>query len=180
MCIETSISPSCRTLRPGTGTKVLGGHLSRTVGPGDMGDTAQGNHRGNGVAARRGVAKVAANAGASLDLDSTNERSAIYKTWVGAGDRLVLVDLVTGDRGSQGQPGLGIVGDLIEFGYAFGVHNQVETPASSSHLHQQVRAAGQHPGSISLGCHQFYGFVDGVWLRRNQLLPISHLLAVGL
>jgi len=115
-----------------TGAKVFRRHLSAAIGSHDMGYSAHGYDRRDGIATGRGVAKVPTQAGPALDLYSAYQRGGINEPRVDRRDFFVLVDLIAGDRGPNGKSVLGAVAQLVKLGNPFGVYDKIQATASGS------------------------------------------------
>jgi hypothetical protein len=64
----------------GRGTEILNGHLAPTVRPGDDADRSMDDERGDRVGGGRGIAQIAAHAGAPLDRRAAHQRDGVNQT----------------------------------------------------------------------------------------------------
>ena len=129
--------------------------------PGDVAHAFQRDQHRNAVGRRRGVAQVAAETGPALDLDTADERDRVHQARIRPGNRFVLIDQAAGHRGADDQPLGGVTGELVDLGDVLDIDEQIDVAPPLADLHDDVRAAGEDAGAISLVVQESRGVGDG-------------------
>src|SRR4051812_11635625 len=83
-----------------SGAEVFDRDPALASGAGDTAGGLEGDQQRHGVGTGGGVAEVAADGGAALDLDAADECRYFRQSWVCLCDRGVSVDAITGSGGA--------------------------------------------------------------------------------
>ena len=121
--------------------EILDRHLASPIRSGDDGRGAVGDERRDRVGRGRGVAEVAAEAGAALDLHAADEGGRVNEAGECARDHLVVVHAVAGHGCAEHQAAAAIKEHLGQFGDALDIDNHAGCGAPFTQRHQQIGAA---------------------------------------
>jgi hypothetical protein len=127
----------------GTDRNGLDRHFAYAFDPHDPCNRAGGHQSRHAVGGRGGVAQIAAHGGAALDLDRADQLDAVDHARPGLGERRMVHDLHAGHRGAQAKPAI-FGNDLAQFGDLLDVDQKLRLDQIGFHLHDHVRAAGEH------------------------------------
>jgi hypothetical protein len=102
------------------------------------------DQRRNRVSRRRGIAQIAAQAGASLNLYAADQLRSIDQPGKAAGDLGVVVDAMAWHRGADVQPFAWVIVERADLVDALDIHHQISLQLAFAQRNDQVGAAAQH------------------------------------
>src|SRR5260221_5551886 len=127
----------------GTDTEVFSRDFPNAGGSGDAASGAKSDQDRHGIGAGRGVAQVAADRSAALNLDAADEGGDVGESRIDLCDRGVSIDSIAGNGGAEREAVLRVVVDLVQLGDALEVDHEAGGLASRPPLDQQVCAPGK-------------------------------------
>ena len=126
--------------------EIFNGDGPATAWPGDARGGSEGNKQRDGVGAGRGVTEVPPEGSPALDLGPADPRSNFGEGRKIRLDNGVRGEAVTGDRGTDDEPGDGVEVERVEFRDLLDVDDVIGFFATGTELHDKVRTAGEEPG----------------------------------
>ena len=127
----------------GTGGHVLHLDLAAAVRALHGDDGAGGDHRGHAVAGGRAVAEIAAGGRPALHLLGTDQVDGLEHAGPDLAEILVFRERHAGDGGADAKAAIGGLLDRGHLGDFLDVDDHAGLEHPGSHLHQQIRSAGQ-------------------------------------
>ncbi len=137
------ISPLASEVLPGPVATSSTLVLASAGGADNARDRARGDHGGDAVRRRRGVAQIAAHGGASLYLNRADQLDRIGHAGPGRPERLMLDQFHAGNGCAETKP-IVPLDNRAHLGNALDVDQQRGRDTAAAHLNQQIGAAGQH------------------------------------
>ena len=155
----------------GRGRHLLDRHFAFAAGADDHRDRTGGEQRRDAVGGGRGVAQIAGQRSAALDLRRTDQVHRFHHAGPGLLQRLIGLDHRAGRGGTDREAFARAAADADEAGQLLGIDNQVRPEAAGTKLHQQIGATRQNLHSAGGSGKQFDGLVHG---RRCCIIETCH------
>ena len=111
-------------VRPGADGDLLHRHFARALAADDHGDGAGGDQRRHAVGRRRGVAQIAGQRGAALDLGRADQVERLDHAGPGRAQAGMLASTSRAGRGGADDEAAGFLADADDAGDALGIDDQ--------------------------------------------------------
>ena len=145
-------------------------HLAAPAWACDGAGRPRRNQRRHTVGGRRGVTQIAAEARPALNLRGADQAQRFHHPRPHLHNIGVFANLGTGGGGANAKAAA-LGADCFQFRDAFEIDDALPLQATAAQLHQQIRAAGQHP-RMRVFLQQRDGLIDrGRVLKSQQGLP---------
>ncbi len=168
-------SPGCSDVRPGPICDRLDRLFAPPCRPDDHATRPRCDQRRHAVGRRRGVAEVAAQRGAALDLGRADQVGRLDHARPGADQRGILADRRARCRRADGEAAVRTPPDADRAGDALQVHHRARAQPPGAHLHDQVGAAGQNAGGGRAAQH-FDRLIDA---GGRHIVELRHAASFG-
>jgi hypothetical protein len=154
-----------------TGADRLGRRLALAVGAGDDADRARGDHRRHAVGRRRGVAQIAGERAASLDLRRADQVGALDDARPGMFECMVAAQHHARRRRADDEE-VAFLANADDAGDALGVDDDFWLQPAAAQLHQQIGPSGHDLRQAAGGRQHLDRFID---TRRRRIIDPGHV-----